>query len=259
MTSASRNRRSLTTVNTSTSRLRRSARAELSSAGGRSNVIPTLTTAASRTRARVDGIASAKKLSETHPGRELHRTGLRGHRAKGSAVVTTAATAPARRRCERGGGEGGFIVTLATCWCGGQPAHGCAPGRAHQAASGHGSCRAEKVFLGDLAIMPRVLGCWAPVPGAVSGDMALSLPAERVTIAASMPQTGRGRARQQSAHAHTKQCVAAQRCGRRCGQRAAHRVGAPGDVALTGAIAAAREPKDDGLTECGGGGSQIRG
>ena len=114
MTSASRNRRSLTTVNTSTSRLRRSARAELSSAGGRSNVIPTLTTAASRTRARVDGIASAKKLSETHPGRELHRTGLRGHRAKGSAVVTTAATAPAQRRCERGGGDGSFSVTLAT-------------------------------------------------------------------------------------------------------------------------------------------------
>ena len=113
MTSSTRNRRSLTTVNTSTSRLRHSARAGLSSAGGRSNVIPTLTTAASRTRARVDGIASAKKLSETHPGRELHRTGLRGHRAKGSAVVTTAATAPARRRCERGGGDGSFSVTLA--------------------------------------------------------------------------------------------------------------------------------------------------
>ena len=113
MTSSSRNRRSLTTVNSSTSRLRRSVRAELSSAAGRSNAIRTSTTAASRTQARVDEITSAKKLSDTHSGRVLHRTSLRGPRAKGSAVVTTAATAPARRRCERGGGDGGFSVTLA--------------------------------------------------------------------------------------------------------------------------------------------------
>ena len=113
MTSSSRNRRSLTTVNTSTNRLRRSARAELSSAAGRSNLFPTSLAAPSTSRARVDEMTWVKMFSDIHSGRVLHRTRLRGYRAKGSAIATTAATAPARQRCERGRGGGGFIVTLA--------------------------------------------------------------------------------------------------------------------------------------------------
>ena len=103
----------MSTVNTSTNRLRRSARAELSSAAGRSNLIPTSLAAPSTSRARVDEMTWVKMLSDIHSGRVLHRTRLRGYRAKGSAIATTAATAPARQRCERGRGGGGFIVTLA--------------------------------------------------------------------------------------------------------------------------------------------------
>ena len=114
---SARNRRSLSTVNRSTDRLRRSARAELCSAGGRSNLIPTSLAAPSTSWARVDEMTWVKMFSDIHSGRVLHRTRLRGYRAKGSAIATTAATAPARQRCERGRGGGGFIVTLALRRC----------------------------------------------------------------------------------------------------------------------------------------------
>ena len=83
-----------------TSRLGRSARAELSSAGGRSNLFPTSLAAPSTTRARVDGIAWVEMFSDTHSGRVLQRITLRGHRAKGFALAAAARTTVRRRLSE---------------------------------------------------------------------------------------------------------------------------------------------------------------
>jgi hypothetical protein len=69
--------------------------------------------ASDTTRARVVGFARVKKPSGTCSGRLLHRSKLQGHRAKGSAVVAAAATAPARQLYASGGGEGTIFGTLA--------------------------------------------------------------------------------------------------------------------------------------------------
>ena len=85
-------RRPSMSLTTSTTRLGRSARAEFTSAAGRSNLIPTVTTAVTRSRARVGGFTWVKKCSDTCSGRLLHRSYLQGPRAKGSGVVD--------RRCD---------------------------------------------------------------------------------------------------------------------------------------------------------------
>ena len=65
-----------------------------------------------------------------------------------------------------------------------------------------------KVFLGDTAPMLRVLGRWAPEPGAVLGVLALRLLAERVLLAASVRVAHGPRQPVSVVHAHV--CVAAQ-------------------------------------------------
>ena len=67
---------SLSTVNRSTTRLGRPARVELTSNVSRSNLIPTLTTAVSRSRARVGGFMRLKKPSGICSGRVLHPSKL---------------------------------------------------------------------------------------------------------------------------------------------------------------------------------------
>ena len=104
---------SVSTANRSTSRLGRLARVGLSSTTGGFKRTRRRRGAGDTTRARVGGFAWVKKPSGICSGRLLHRSKLRRHRAKGSAVVAAAATAPARRLCARGGGGGGFRVTLA--------------------------------------------------------------------------------------------------------------------------------------------------
>ena len=96
---------SSSTVNRSTTRLVRPPRPELTSNASRSNLIPTLTTAVSRSRARVGGFMRLKKPFGIWicPGRVLHPSKLRGHRAKGSAIAAAAASAGARELCVREG------------------------------------------------------------------------------------------------------------------------------------------------------------
>ena len=102
MTLSAANRRPLSTVNTSTSRLGRSARAELSSAGGRSNLFPTSLAALSTTRARVDEMTRVKMFSDVNSGRLLHPFTLRGHRVEEFAVAAAARTTVRRRHPESG-------------------------------------------------------------------------------------------------------------------------------------------------------------
>ena len=89
-------------------------RPELTSNASRSNLIPTLTAAVSRSRARVGGFMRLKKPSGICSGRVLHSSKLRGHWAKGSAVAAAAASAGARELCERRKRAGTFSVTLAS-------------------------------------------------------------------------------------------------------------------------------------------------
>ena len=67
---------SLSTVNRSITRLGRPARVELIFNASRSNLIPTLTTAVSRSRARVGGFMQLKKPSGICSGRVLHPSKL---------------------------------------------------------------------------------------------------------------------------------------------------------------------------------------
>ena len=53
--------------------------------------------AGDRTQARVGGFAWVKKRFDIRSGRVLHRTYLRGHRTKGTAVAATAERPVARR------------------------------------------------------------------------------------------------------------------------------------------------------------------
>ena len=100
------------TVNRSTTRLVRPPRTELTSNASRSNLIPPLTAAVSRSRARVGGFMRLKKPSGICSGRVLHSSKPRGHRAKGSAVAAAAASAGARELCERRKRAGTFSGTL---------------------------------------------------------------------------------------------------------------------------------------------------
>ena len=105
--------RSLSTASRSTTRLGRPARVELSSTAGGFKRSRQRRAAGHTTRARVDGFARVKKPFGICSGRLLHRSYLRGHKAKGSAVVAAASKAAARRVCASGGIGGGFTITLA--------------------------------------------------------------------------------------------------------------------------------------------------
>ena len=107
---------SLSTVNRSTTRLGRPARVELTSNVSRSNLIPTLTTAVSRSRARVGGFMRLKKPFGICSGR-VHEYYIRLNvyevtGPKGSAVAAAAASAGARELCERRKRAGTFSGTL---------------------------------------------------------------------------------------------------------------------------------------------------
>ena len=88
--------RTLITVNSSTTRPGRLARVGLSSAAGEFKRTRRSPPAVSRTQARVGLFAWVKKLSGIRSGRVLHRTYLRGHRAKGTAVLASRRGAGAR-------------------------------------------------------------------------------------------------------------------------------------------------------------------
>ena len=105
--------RSLSTGSRSTTRLGRPARVELSSTTGGFKRSRQHRGAGHTTRARVDGFTRVKKPFGKCSGRVLHRSYLRGHRAKGSAVAAAASKAAARRVCASGGIGGGFTITLA--------------------------------------------------------------------------------------------------------------------------------------------------
>ena len=103
---------SVSTGSRSTTRLGRAARVELTSTTGMFKRLAQRRGASDRTQARVDGFAWVKRPSGICSGRVLHRSYLRGHRAKGSADVRTAREHRRESHCASGGGRGGLIVTL---------------------------------------------------------------------------------------------------------------------------------------------------
>ena len=100
----------LSTVNSSTNRPGRLARVELSSAAGGFKRTRRSPPAVSRTQARVGLFAWVKKPSGICSGRVLHRSNLRGHRTKGTAVLASRRGAGARGGDESNVRGAGFTV-----------------------------------------------------------------------------------------------------------------------------------------------------
>ena len=100
---------SVSTATRSTTRLGRAARMELSFTTGGFKRLAPRRGAGDRTQARVGGFAWVKKCFGIRSGRVLHRTYLRGHRAKASAVAATA-RAPVRWRDQESDVRGGSFT-----------------------------------------------------------------------------------------------------------------------------------------------------
>ena len=101
---------SVSTTTRSTTRLGRAARVELTSTTGMFKRLARRRGAGDTTQARVDGFGQVKKRFGIHSGRVLHRTTLRGHRTKGSAVAATATRTVRGRHQESAVAGGTFLV-----------------------------------------------------------------------------------------------------------------------------------------------------
>ena len=101
---------SVSTGSRSTTRLGRAARVELTSTTGMFKRLARRRGAGDTTQARVDGFAWVKKRFGIRSGRVLHRTYLRGHRTKGSAVTATATQTVRGRDQESAVPGGSFTV-----------------------------------------------------------------------------------------------------------------------------------------------------